>query len=180
VLIHRDGRFSKRFTIGVGGENAAAQLNLDLASLEGTNRACRCDDDADRFAVRARGVVGFYAAQGTGRYGVVIKHTTGDQSQTVLDSREGLPAGDLFAVTLVHPGAYRARNVLNQTQMRAIVRMPRQGEPYDPAKPTLIQVGDQGFDPGQAQILAGQSLVLLAGTRARFVIELEEAVAAQR
>lgn len=170
VLIYRDGRFSRRITIGVGGESAAAQLNLDLAS----------NDDADRYAVRARGVVSFYAAHGTGRYAIVINHTSGEVSRTVLDSREGLPANDLFAVTLVRPGTYRARNALNQTQMRAVVRMPRQGEQYDPAQPTLIQAGEQGFDPGEAQILAGQSLLFLARTLARFVVELEEAVAAQR
>lgn len=38
---------------------------------------------------------------------------------------------------------------------------------------TLIftQAGDHGFDPAAAHILAGQSIVLLADTPARFVVE---------
>jgi hypothetical protein len=89
----------------------------------------------------------------------------------VLDSREGLPVGDLFAVTPIRPGTYRARNQHNQTSLEFLVRMPGQGEPYSPARATLIEVGEQGFDPPSARILAGQSLVFLAWTPARLVVE---------
>jgi hypothetical protein len=45
------------------------------------------------------------------------------------------------------------------------------GEPYSPARPTLVRAGDHGFDPAAAHILAGQSIVLLADTPARFLVE---------
>jgi hypothetical protein len=52
--------------------------------------------------------------------------------------------------------------------------MPARGEPYNPARPTLIRAGDHGFDPAEAHILAGQSIVLLAEAPARFHVELVE------
>lgn len=164
VLILRDGRLRERFSVTVQPGGAPTQVNIDLAGPL-----------ADGYSVRAGGVVGFYAAQGRERYAVVVKRAAPGQTQTVLDSRERLPVNDLFAVILVHPGTYRARNLLNRTELRAAVRMPRRGEAYDPAQPTLILAGEQGFEPEAAQILAGQSLVLLARTPARFVVELEEA-----
>ena len=49
--------------------------------------------------------MGFHVGQGIGLDdAVVISHTAGGGSRTVLDSRGQLPAGDLFAVTLVTPG----------------------------------------------------------------------------
>jgi hypothetical protein len=165
VTIHRDGRPVGRIAVDVVAGSGPSQVNLDLTSLEGADRL------SSRHAVRAGGVVGFSADLGSGRYALVANHTSGEVSRTVLDSREGLPAGDLFAVTLVLPGAYRARNLHNQTDLEFLVHMPRQGEPYSPAQPTLVQVGEHGFDPGAARILAGQSLVFLVRTPARLVVE---------
>ena len=49
--------------------------------------------------------------------------------------------------------------------------MPGRAGPYRPARPTLVRAGDHGFDPAAAHILAGQSIVLLAETPARFLVE---------
>jgi hypothetical protein len=51
------------------------------------------------------------------------------------------------------------------------VAVPPQDEPYNPARPVLVRAADDGFDPAAAHILAGQSIVLLAGTSARFLAE---------
>ena len=123
------------------------------------------------YAVREGGVMGFGVGQGIGRYAVVISHTAGGGSRTVLDSRGQLPAGDLFAVTLITPGTYRATNLTSQARLPITVAMPGRGEPYSPARPTLVRAGDHGFDPAAAHILAGQSIVLLAETPARFLVE---------
>ena len=107
---------------------------------------------------------------GVGRYAVVIRHTAGGGSRTVLDSRGQLPAGDLFAVTLIIPGTYRATNLASQARLPITVARPGRDEPYSPARPTLVRAGDHGFDPATAHILAGQSIVLLAETPARFLV----------
>ena len=115
--------------------------------------------------------VGLAVGLGVGRYAVVIGHTAGGGSRTVLDSRGQLPAGDLFAVTLITPGTYRATNLASQARLPITVARPGRDEPYSPARPTLVRAGDHGFDPAEAHILAGQSIVLLAETPARFLVE---------
>ena len=169
VAILRDGRVAGRFTVAVQPEGAVPQVNVDLAGLAAD--ADRSGNITAQYAVREGGVMGFHADQGIGRYAVVISHTAGGGSRTVLDSRGQLPAGDLFAVTLVTPGTYRATNLTTQARLPITVAMPGRGEPYRPARPTLVRAGDHGFDPAAAHILAGQSIVLLAETPARFLVE---------
>jgi hypothetical protein len=169
VTILRDGRVTSRFTVAVQPEGAVPQVNLDLAGLEAD--ADRSGNVTGHYAIREGGVMGFAAGLGVGRYAVVIGHTAGGGSRTVLDSRGQLPAGDLFAVTLITPGTYRATNLANQARLQITVAKPGRDEPYSPAQPTLVRAGDQGFDPAAAHILAGQSIVLLAETPARFLVE---------
>src|SRR6185312_4154332 len=158
-----------RFTVTVQAEGATPQVNVDLAGLDVDTG--RSGEIAGPFAVREGGVMGFVAGQGIGRYSVVIDHAAGGRSRTVLDSRGPLPAGDLFAVTLITPGTYRATNLASQARLPITVAVPERDEPYNPARPTLIRAGDHGFDPAEAHILAGQSIVLLAEAPARFLVE---------
>lgn len=163
VTILRGDRVAARFTVAVQPEGAPPQVNLDLAQLEAGG--------SGSYTVREGGVMSFAVGLGVGRYAVVIGHTGGGGSRTVLDSRGPLPAGDLFAVTLINPGTYRATNLASQARLPITVAMPRRDEPYSPARPTLVRASDDGFDPAAAHILAGQSVVLLAETPARFLVE---------
>jgi hypothetical protein len=169
VTILRDGRVTGQFTVAVQPEGAVPQVNVDLAGLAAD--ADRSGNITGSYAVREGGVMGFAVGPGVGRYAVVIRHTAGGGSRTVLDSRGQLPAGDLFAVTLITPGTYRATNLTTQARLPITVAMPGRGEPYSPARPTLVRAGDHGFDPAAAHILAGQSIVFLAETPARFLVE---------
>ena len=72
-----------------------------------------------------------------------------------------------------HGGLFAAvhENGINATighLMRQRPSLPGRGEPYSPARPTLVRAGDHGFDPSAAHILAGQSIVFLAETPAAF------------
>jgi hypothetical protein len=163
VTILRGDRVAARFTVTVQPEGAPPQVSVDLAQLEAGG--------SGSYTVREGGVMSFAVGLGLGRYAVVIGHTGGGGSRTVLDSRGQLPAGDLFAVTLINPGTYRATNLASQARLPITVAMPRRDEPYSPARPTLVRAGDDGFDPAEAHILAGQSIVLLAETPARFLVE---------
>ena len=71
-------------------------------------------------------------------------------------------------------GTYRAANLASQARLPITVAMPGRGEPYSPARPTLVRAGDHGFDPAEAHILAGQSIVFLAEAPARVLVELVE------
>src|SRR5205085_10427058 len=99
VTILRDGRVAGRFTVAVQPEGAVPQVNVDLAGLAAD--ADRSGNVTGHYAVREGGVMGFAVSLGVGRFAVVISHTAGGGSRTVLDSRGQLPAGDLFAVTPV-------------------------------------------------------------------------------
>jgi hypothetical protein len=169
VTILRDGRVAGQFTVAVQPEGAVPQVNVDLAGLAAD--ADRSGNVTGHHGVREGGVMGFAVSLGVGRFAVVISHTAGGGSRTVLDSRGPLPAGDLFAVTLVTPGTYRATNLASRARLPITVAMPGRDEPYSPARPTLVRAGDHGFDPAAAHILAGQSIVLLAETPARFLVE---------
>lgn len=171
VTILRDGRVTGRFTVAVQPEGAVPQVNVDLAGLEAG--AGRSGNVTGHYAIREGGVMGFAAGLGAGRYAVVIGHTAGGGSRTVLDSRGQLPAGDLFAVTLIIPGTYRATSLASQARLPITVARPGRDEPYSPARPTMVRAGDHGFDPAEAHILAGQSIVLLAETPARFLVAPE-------
>jgi len=109
VTILRDGLLTGRFTVTVQAEGATPQVNLDLAGLDVDTG--RSGEITGPFAIREGGVMGFHVGLGVGRYAVLISHTAGGGSRTVLDSRGPLPAGDLFAVTLITPGTYRVTNL---------------------------------------------------------------------
>ena len=64
-----------------------------------------------------------------------------------------------------------AEVMTSQARLPITVARPGRDEPYSPARPTLVRAGDHGFDPAAAHILAGQSIVLLAETPARFLVE---------
>ena len=169
VTILRGDRVIGRFTVTVQAEGATPQVNLDLARLEADSDSS--GNATGHYAVREGGVMGFSVGLGIGRYAVLIRHTAGGGSRMVLDSRGQIPVGDLFAVTLITPGTYRATNLASQARLQITVTMPRRDEPYSPARPTLVRAGDDGFDPDAAHILAGQSIVLLAEAPARFLVE---------
>ena len=111
------------------------QVNVDLAGLAAD--ADRSGNITAHYAVREGGVMGFHAGQGIGRYAVVIGHTASSRSRTVLDGTAGYQAGDLFAVTLITPGTYRATNLTTQARLPITVAMPggasptaRRGRPW--------------------------------------------------
>ena len=67
---------------------------------------------------------------------------------------------DLFAA--VH------ENGINATIGQLMLQRPSM---FNYATILFTQAGDHGFDPAAAHILAGQSIVLLAETPARFLVE---------
>ena len=127
VTILRGDRVTGRFTVTVQAEGAPPQVNLDLAGLEVDTG--RSGEITGPCAVREGGVMAFAVGQGIGRYAVVIDHTAAGGSRTVFDSRGQLPAGDLFAVTLINPGTYRAANLASQARLQITVAMPRRHAP---------------------------------------------------
>jgi hypothetical protein len=192
LIVRREGQTVRRETVQVIGRvgepapgvAAPYQINRDLATLP-TRTTGACDEPAP-CTLNAGGVMGFYVSEGTARYTVGVSYL-GANKTVVLDSAENLPVGDFFAVTLLRPGVYRVTNRLGDAHMRVRVdlpkRTPRRGEGgeasdprdrYSPRQITLAQALSGGFDPPEAALFSGQSLLFQCQTASSILIELAE------
>ena len=120
VFIRRDGSLMHRAPVHVA-EGGVFQINIDMAgSFDST------------YAIAPGGALGFFVGKGEGAYSVTLDRITGRERATVLDSTKGIPAGDLFAVTLVRVGRYRVIDAVNKIEGMITVDTP-------PAPPTRIE-----------------------------------------
>jgi hypothetical protein len=182
IFIRLDDQLARRMHLRVTPENAPYQFNVDMAS--------RGEGD-DGLTLRVGGVIGFFASSGAGRYTVEVRHITGEEKRTVLDSAAGIPAGDLFSVTLVNPGTYKLVELASQAQLTVRVGMPpapvRTREERTagaelglarraPARFRTDQSGMVTFDKGKFEmmevtLMAGQTLVIHCVAQAQLRVE---------
>jgi hypothetical protein len=191
LVVRREGQVVHRETVQIVGRvgepaegvTAPYQINRDLTALSGgTADPCGA---AFPCTLNAGGVMGFYVSEGTARYTVQLAYLSAER-KIVFDSAEGLPAGDFFAVTLLRPGLYQVTNRLGDATMRVLVGLPkpppRRGEHdtrsaaerYNPRQATLVQALQGRFDPPEAALLSGQSLVFQCQAASRIVVELAQ------
>ncbi|WP_376790726.1 hypothetical protein [Thermoflexus sp.] len=143
-------RLIHRAQVSVVAEGGPHQIHLDLATLTEVNKP---------YSLAVGGVIGFYVSHGVGRYHVKIVQITRREKAVRLDSSDVIPAGDLFAVTLVRPGIYRVLQAEGKGEGEIRVRLPR-GERYRPDQATRVTIGKEGMmEPHAVEILAGQSVV---------------------
>jgi hypothetical protein len=173
AFIHQGDRLIQRANVQVVDENAPNQITIDMAKLD--EQAADCDQKP--YVLAVGGVLGFYVSTGVAAYTVTITRLgreTGREGrkEILLDNKREIPAGDLFAVTLVRPGIYRAVNELNRAEMHISASLPR-GEHYRADQPTLVQSTQVGFEPKEVKTLAGQSLAFNCTAPAQIRVELE-------
>lgn len=174
LFVRRGGEVIYRAAVLVGEAGAQQQLNLDLATL-GEAREPDCCDRAEgpRYTLALNSVMGFYVSQGTGAYSVEIARTE-HKERRVLNSAELIPAGDLFAVTLVRPGMYRAVDEQSGAEAQIRVAYP-DPKGYRTGQVTLITCSGKDFKPKRAEIVSGHSVLFRCETPARLRVELIEA-----
>jgi hypothetical protein len=149
------------FTIAVEREAAAQQVSLDLSSLH------RADCDLNAYSLREGGYVLLHASRGSG-----YAATLAAGEELAFDSRS-LGDGDLFAATILRPGAYEATNELGRTKARLRVPYPEaRKERYVPPDPVRVASHGDGFDPSEFELSAAQGLVFEARDLARVTIRL--------
>ena len=164
LIIQRDGQVIHRTNVRIEEQDAPLQENIDMASE-------RLDRDPG-YRLAAGGVMGFYASEGTGRYTVRISQIQEREKQTLLDNTEVVPAGDLFAVTLVRPGTYEVSNEDGKAVCTVEVSLP-QGEKHRTEEAVVIEVGEGGsYKPRTARLLAGQTVVFHCTAPARIRLTL--------
>ncbi|MEW6580258.1 MAG: hypothetical protein AB1435_13850 [Chloroflexota bacterium] len=174
LFVRRGGAVIHRAAIQVGEKGAQQQLNLDLAALRDTEARECCDKEAGtKYALAVNSIMGFYVSQGTGAYSVEIARTE-HKERRALDSAAHVPPGDLFAVTLVRPGTYRAVN--EEGGAEALIRVkPPDRKDYRAGEAVLVTCGAGAFKPKRVEITSGHSVVFRCETPARLRVELVDA-----
>ena len=170
LFVQRGGQVVFRTHVHVVAEDAPRQIDVDLAALPQAETGCGCEGAAG-YTLAAGGVMTFHAAEGIGQYVVKITRRSGREKHVVLDSSEVIPAGDLFAVTLVRPGTYEVRGP--RSSGRIHVSLPKKDEGYRPDQPVLVELTKRGtFKPRAVRILAGQTVVFLCTIPAQISVEM--------
>ena len=172
VFVHRGGSLVRRFAVDVRKEAVDRQINVDMATLDDDERGCGCDAK-NGYTLSVDGMIGFYASKGTGRFTVTIQEfdDKAEKKVTVLENAKAVPAGDLFAVTLVRPGIYRARDEASKTDVEIRVTVPKAGN-YQPDQATLVPLGKEGGYGEKLEIASGQSLVFQPEVDSTIRVEL--------
>jgi hypothetical protein len=182
IFISRNGALVSRLNLRVALENAPNQHNIDMAMLAADEPGCETEPD---YLLHVGGFIGFHASSGSDSYSVVVRQLGEREKRTLLVSNAEIPAGDLFAVTLVRPGAYRVMDSLNKNEAvvhvaapqvppRERLRAPRATdarERYRPDQATLVEVRKEGFSEKEMRLMAGQSVVFLCNAPAKIQLE---------
>lgn len=162
VRVHRGEQLAHRTTVRVS-EQGVPQIDVDPAAGGHKADGDGCCDGAVRGQeLLPGGALCFHVSEGDGGYDAVVERVGRDGSvDTVLDSSEAIPAGDVFAVTMVLPGEY---GVMLNGEDKEWARV-RVGEPdpasFRPAEGTVLTLGPRGLEPDQADLGFGQSVAII-------------------
>jgi hypothetical protein len=189
--VYRDeqavGEFSLRVT-----DDGPLQVHVDLAAQGlhgGSGRLGRsrvddpcCDDagsdgtGAQTYTVGRQGHAVFHVSSGSG-YSVqlaALGTKEGHADVKTWDSRE-LQEGDLFAITLLRPGAYRFENEVARAEGDVRLAYPQRGKiAYRPPDALRVAVTQAGFEPHHVELQPVQGLVYEIHAGARITISLTE------
>lgn len=178
-VVSRDDVDVGRFEFVADGEATELQTDLDLADFRhgggrrGAPSSARVHPEGYFVAHVSRGGGGFAVRlEGPGPSG---GRKQGTSSGASFDSRR-LQDGDLFCVTLIRPGLYRASGNGNAAEVRVAYPEPG-GEPRPRSmmEPARVACDEGTFEPTDIEVDAGQGLVFEAdGATQRIVLELEE------
>lgn len=174
VFVRRAGTVVHRTDVHVAPEHGRQQIDVDMADVPGSKRACGCHGDA-ALELRTGGAVAFYVSSGVGGYTVTVANRAARDEKTgmALDSSKGIPAGGFFALTLVQPGAYRIATGSGATAS-VRVRVPGRDKGYRPDRVTRLTLKKSGFEPQSAEIYSGQSVAIQCDIAADIRAELAE------
>jgi hypothetical protein len=163
-----------RLVVNEGAVNV--QLDVDLATLHPTGPK-PCDPEPEkRFEVRPGGRVIFFTSAGRSGYAVVIQPTPGTAQDVVFDSRT-LNGGDLFILTLLRPGSYRAVNMYSDAVCTINVLYPERSEhPQRSFEFEEVTLTEKGFSPTAIEVQSTHGVAFQLNAPARIRVELEEPV----
>jgi hypothetical protein len=166
------GRVVGRFLLDCDSDVAEQQVRIDLAACDAGLAQGR---PAPTYRLAPDGYLVLYVSQGRGGYAVTLQGTRSRSRRAVFDSRV-LQAGDLYAVTLIRPGAYEMGNT--QSRARGIVRVtyPEAGmDLRDPGAAVSVECGGGELSPSEVTLLPAQGLVFRIAAPSAVRVSLREA-----
>jgi len=174
VSIKRMGRETGEASFVVDEKSEAMQLDIDLAQRGQPASHQPADCDCKKSASGAQtlspnGYALFHASSGDG-YSAVVTNADG---KVVFDTAK-LGEGDLFAVSLLEPGAYTLANTPGGAKGEIVVSLPPQvrGRRLRDLETLNILASPKKFDRPKIEALSAQGLVFkVTGERTRIQIQ---------
>ncbi len=179
--VRRGDAIERVFYLSVDKASPVAAADIDLARLVGTlpqkdedEEGC-CPETEARFSVNPKGYALFRVSGGKGGYSVNLRRADPDEKTPVFNST-ALDDGAVFSARILRPGSYVVTNTHGRTHARLMIAYPPKAfSGYRPPEPERVEVTEKGFDPETIVLKPAQGVLFECRTRARIVIELEEA-----
>lgn len=174
VLIKRNGRETGQTSFVVDEKSEEMQLDIDLAQRGGPaahpQEDCDCKGKTSAAqALSPKGYALFYASSGDG-YSAVVTNADG---KVVFDTAK-LGDGDLFAVSLLEPGAYSLVNTPGAAKAEIVVDLPpeERGRCLRDLEALNIAASPKKFDRAKIELVSAQGLVFtVSGEQSRIQIQ---------
>jgi hypothetical protein len=175
------------FYLTVTKEPGVTQVNIDLATLTAPPASgaadCGCSGGGSAgggnvFTVGLHGYLIFHLSGGAGGHAVRLGRASAEPAAKVFDSTQ-LKDGDIFAASLLRPGAYKVSNALRKGAPAAdlTVAYPQAGKgAYAPPSPLRVEATAEGFRPSKLELTAMQGCLFVCATPSRIVVELISAL----
>jgi len=170
-LVLRHGRPVGEIAFVVDEKSEAMQLDIDLSASgpRGANPAgdCGCHGKAgDPATVSPKGHVLFHASSGSG----FLVAVNGAEGKPVFDSTR-LENGDLFALSLLEPTAYRLENTLSGVKGSITVAFDEEiARRIRSLETVYVDMQGKKFSDGKIALASTQGLVFRIQTPSRIVI----------
>ena len=172
--VFQHGEAVADFRFIVDETSDVTQLDIDLATINRraqggiVDHECGCaPGNAPTPVVSPKGYVLLHATSGTG-YSAKVASAEG---KAMFDSTE-LNSGDLFALTLLEPAAYSAKNTLGKSSAEINVSLPADlNKRLTTMESINVTVDGRKFNPDRIQLISTQGLVFQIQECARIVIE---------
>ena len=172
--LYQDDRPVAHFRLAVNEGASSAQVSVDLATLQPRGPK-PCDPEPEkRFEVRPEGRVVFFTSAGRSGYAIVVQPAPGTDQDVVFDSRT-LNGGDLFILTLLRPGSYRAVNTYSDAACTINVLYQERAEhPQRSIEFKEVTLTETGFSPTAIEVKSTHGVAFQLNVPARIRVELVE------
>jgi hypothetical protein len=159
---------------GRGTETPPVQVTIELGEARRDLLEPPLGELEQPYLVRAGGYTAFTAARKEDSSIIVVQRKEDSGKGDSFDSRR-LSDGDIFVTTMLRPGTYSLKNILNGAEGKIRVAYPVVGkERYRPPAPLSVECTAKGFYPAAIDLKPAQGIMFRVQTPARIQIELVE------